>query len=234
MKLKDKIKPAIPPLPSGTYPAVCVGVVDIGDQYNKTFQNCQRKVSIVFEIPSESILVDGQEQPRQLSKRYTFSVKQNSNLYTLLNGWLNANMDESSMQEVDLFSLIGRCGFVSVSISKDGQYNNIDNVMAFPKGIPPLQSNTPAIRYDMDVDGFEGEVWDGLPDWVKNAVQKSKQYQEFAPDMVLPAPPNEEKPVDTATPQKQETAHSNVIQEETPVLSGNAEKYAVGEEECPF
>jgi len=30
--------------------------------------------------------------------------------------------------------------------------------MALPKGIAPLQSATPFIQYDMDVDGFEGEV----------------------------------------------------------------------------
>lgn len=76
MKLKDKVKAALPPLPGGTYQAICIGVVDIGTQFNKIFQNSSRKVVFIFELPSEAVLVDGIEQPRQLSNAALFpSVK---------------------------------------------------------------------------------------------------------------------------------------------------------------
>jgi len=70
--------------------------------------------------------------------------------------------------------------------------------------MPPLQSATPVIKYDMDVDGFAGEVWDNPPNWVKDKARNSKQYQELAPDTVLPAPSEEEEknPADKNPPDK--------------------------------
>jgi len=197
MKLKDKIKAKLPPLPGGTYPVICIGVADVGDQFYQKYKNTSRKVAFTFEIPSEA---DGSGQPRQLTQYYTFSANKKSKMRPMLNGWTNKNMSEQEMLEFDLFSLIGSSCLINISVSEDGQYNDIETVMSLPKGIPPLQSATPVIKYDMDVDGFEGEVWDNLPNWVKDKVRNSKQYQELAPDTVLPAPPNEEKTADTSAP----------------------------------
>lgn len=197
MKLKDKIKAKLPPLPGGTYPAICIGVADLGDQFYQKYENTSRKVAFTFEIPSES---DGEGRPRQLSQRYTFSVNKKSKMRPMLNGWTNKNMSEQEMLEFDLFSLIGSSCLINISVSEDGQYNDIETVMSLPKGMPPLQSATPVIKYDMDADGFEGEVWDNLPNWVKDKVRNSKQYRELAPDTVLSASPNEEKTADTPAP----------------------------------
>ena len=35
MKIKDRAKPALPPVPAGQYLAVCVGVYDLGEQYSE-------------------------------------------------------------------------------------------------------------------------------------------------------------------------------------------------------
>jgi|GEM_PF-557728 len=234
MKLKDKIKAKLPPLPGGTYPAICIGVADVGDQFYQQYENTSRKVAFTFEIPSEA---DGSGNPRQLTKYYTFSDSKKSKMRPLLNSWTNKNMSEQEMREFDLFSLIGSSCLINISITKDRQYNDIEAVMSLPKGIPPLQSATPAIRYDMDVDGFEGEVWDGLPNWVKEKIQKSKQYQELAPDTVLSAPPDEEKTVDTAAPLTQEPEPiraSQTTREKAPMSSSNTTENVDLEGDCPF
>lgn len=221
MKLKDKIKAKLPPLPGGTYPAICIGVADLGDQFNQTFGNISRKVAFVFEIPSETVTVDGVEQPRQLSKRCTFSTSKKSALRPLLNSWTNKNMSELEMQEFELFSLIGSSCLINVSVSKDNQYNNIETIMSLPKGIAPLQSATPFIQYDMDTDGFEGDVWDGLPNWIRDTVRQSKQYEESAPDTILPAPSEEEK--------------KNLVAEKPAEQADDSDDLpAEEEEECPF
>lgn len=217
MKLKDKIKAKLPPLPGGTYPAVCIGVADLGDQFYKEYEKTCRKVALVFEIPSES---DGEGRSRQLSQRYTFSVNKKSNLYSLLNSWTNKNMSEQEMQELDLFSLIGSSCLINVSVTEKG-YNKIEAVMSLPKGMPPLQSAAPVIKYDMDVDGFEGAVWDGLPDWIRDMVRQSKQYRESAPDTILPAPSEEEK--------------ENLVAEKPAEQADDSDDLpAEEEEECPF
>lgn len=143
-------------------------------------------------------------------------------------------MDETELQELDLFSLIGCSCFINVSISKDCQYNNIENIMSLPKGIPPLQSNTPVIRYDMDTDGFEGDIWDSLPEWVKNRIRQSEEYQEAAPDTVLPAHTEEEKTDGTGQLQNHKVNQQEEKKEETPTLYDKEPEIIDTEEECPF
>ncbi len=188
MKLKDKVKPAVPPMKSDVYMAVCVLIADLGDQYNETYKKTQRKVVFSFDIPSETVVIDGEQKTRQLSKWLTFSVNKKSTLYKMLNAWMNTSLSEQEMREIDLFTLIGRGCQVQVTVSEDGAHNNIANIMALPKGLPAPASDTKPITYDIDEDGFKGEIWDALPDWVKSAVQKSEQYQQDPPDVALDMP----------------------------------------------
>ena len=67
MKLKDKVKPAIPPMEGGVYMAVCVTVADLGDQYSEKFKNTHRKVVFSFDIPSETCLLYTSPSPRDCS-----------------------------------------------------------------------------------------------------------------------------------------------------------------------
>lgn len=188
MKLKDKVKPAVPPLEPGVYMAVCVVVADLGDQYSEKYKKSSRKVVFSFDIPSEIIEIDGEQKPRQLSKRCTFSVSKKGTLNKMLNAWMNANMSEQELGELDLFSLIGRGCQIRVTVSEDGAHNNIEDVMALPKGMSAPQSDTAPITYDIDEDGFTGEKWDALPAWMREAIEKSDQYQQDPPDKPLDMP----------------------------------------------
>ena len=188
MKLKGKVKPAVPPLEPGVYMAVCVVVADLGDRYSEKFKKSSRKVVFSFDIPSETIEIDGEQKPRQLSKRCTFSVSKKGTLNKMLNAWMNANMSEQELGELDLFSLIGRGCQIRVTVSEDGAHNNIEDVMALPKGMPAPQSDTASITYDIDEDGFFGEKWDALPTWMREAIEKSDQYQQDPPDKPLDMP----------------------------------------------
>ena len=78
MSLKAKRKPAnnIPPVDGGTYMAVCIGVIDLGEQYRQFEKQKQgryvNECMFIFEIPSERVQVDGEDKPRWLStKRLT-------------------------------------------------------------------------------------------------------------------------------------------------------------------
>lgn len=188
MKLKDKVKPAVPPLEPGVYMAVCVVVADLGDQYSEKFKKSSRKVVFSFDIPAETVEIDGEQKLRQLSKRCTFSVSKKGTLNKMLNAWMNANMSEQELGELDLFSLIGRGCQIRVTVSEDGAHNNIEDVMALPKGMPAPQSDTAPITYDIDEDGFTGEKWDALPAWMREAIEKSDQYQQDPPDKPLDMP----------------------------------------------
>ena len=188
MKLKDKVKPAIPPMEGGVYMAVCVTVADLGDQYSEKFKITQRKVVFSFDIPSETVEVDGETRLRQLSKRCTFSVSKRGMLNKMLNAWLNANMSEQDLAELDLFDFAGKACQIRVTVSEDGAHNNVKDVMALPKGMPAPMTDTQIITYDIDEDGFSGEKWEALPGWMRDTIEKSEQYQQNPPDKPLDMP----------------------------------------------
>ena len=62
MKIKDRAKPKTPPVEPGVYMAVCVGVIDLGEQYSEKFKNYSNKVKFVWALPSETIEIDGKTE----------------------------------------------------------------------------------------------------------------------------------------------------------------------------
>lgn len=193
MKLKDKCKPSIPPMEPDVYMAVCTMVIDVGQQYSERYKNVSNQILLAFDIPDVTIEVDGVDKPRQLSKRYTYSTNTKGNLYKLLCSWLNKKFSEDELGELDLFSLLGRGCQVQVTLKEDGKHNDIANVMALPRGMKTPESMNPYLSYDIDEDGFTGEKWDALPEWVRGIIERSEQYQQDPPEKVL------EMPGDTAS-----------------------------------
>lgn len=193
MKLKDKCKPSVPPMEPDVYMAVCTMVIDVGQQYSERYKNVSNQILLAFDIPDVTIEVDGVNKPRQISKRYTYSTNMKGNLYKLLCSWLNKKFSEDELGELDLFSLLGRGCQVQVTLKEDGKHNDIANVMALPRGMKTPESANPYLSYDIDEDGFAGEKWDALPEWVRGIIERSEQYQQDPPEKPL------EMPDDTAS-----------------------------------
>ena len=195
MKLKDKCKPSIPPMEPDVYMAVCTMVVDLGQQYSEVYKKVENKLLLAFDIPDVTIEIDGQRKPRQLSQRYTYTTAAKSNLYKLLCSWLNKKFTEDELRDLELFDLLGRGCQVQVTLSEDGKHNRIENVMALPRGMKAPESSNPYVSYDIDLDGFAGEKWDALPDWVRSVIEQSEQYQQDPPAQPLDMP---DAPQDTS------------------------------------
>ena len=186
MRLKDKARPSIPPMEPGVYFAVCTIVADLGDQYSEKYKNTNRQLVLGFDIPSETVEIDGEQKPRQLSRRFTFSYTKKSNLFKTLSGWLGIT-SEDEIADFDLFELAGKGCQVQVTVNENNK-NNVNALLALPRGVPAPVSSNPIVTYDVDEDGFEGQRWDALPEWIRNAVMQSEQYKEFAPDQPLDMP----------------------------------------------
>ena len=64
-----------PPIEGGTYQGICIGVIDIGTQYNDYYQKEIRRVIFIWELPELRIEVekDGEKLnlPRVISKTST-------------------------------------------------------------------------------------------------------------------------------------------------------------------
>lgn len=197
MKIKDRSKPKAPPIEPGVYIAVCVGVVDLGEQYSEKFKNYANKLMFIWELPEELIEVDGEQKPRQLSKEFAFSVSKKGNLRAFLSSWNTVTYTDESFGEVDVFDQLGTGCQVSVALNETGEYSNVVNVMALPKGVTAPTAVAPLVRWDME--HWSDETFGMLPEWIQEKIKKSTQYQkEHTPtDCIEVAAPA--APVPTAT-----------------------------------
>ena len=189
MKIKDRAKPKAPPVDPGVYMAVCVGVVDLGEQYSEVYKSYSNKVKFIWALPSETIEVDGKPEERQLSREFSIATKKNSKLRTFLGGWNSKNYSDEEFMDLDLFDQIGKPCQLNVVLNDTGEYANVESVMPLPKGFPAPVSKTAFFTWDMD--SWDDEAFEKLPQWAQEQIKKSTQYQTtHAPvaDVAVPAP----------------------------------------------
>ena len=184
MKIKDRAKPKAPPVEPGVYMAVCVGVVDLGEQYSEKFKSYSNKVKFVWALPSETIEIEGKTEERQLSKEFTVSISKKGGLRTFLESWNSKTYSDDEFAELDVFDQIGKPCQLQVVLNDTGEYSNVANLMPIPKGMPAPVSKTSYITWDMDA--WDDAVFDKLPAWTQDQIKKSTQYQkEHAPDTAI-------------------------------------------------
>ena len=188
MKIKDRAKPKTPPVEPGVYMAVCVGVIDLGEQYSEKFKSYSNKVKFVWALPSETIEIDGKTEERQLSKEFTFSVSKKGGLRTFLESWNSKTYSDDEFADLDVFDQLGKPCQLQVVLNDTGEYSNVANLMPLPKGMPAPVSNTAFITWDMDA--WNDTVFEALPEWTKEQIKKSTQYQkDHAPDTTVEVKP---------------------------------------------
>ena len=180
---KKKAKSSVPPLAADTYPAVCVGVIDLGEQHSEKFKNYQNKVMFLFEIIGETVDVDGEAKPRWLSKEYTLSLSEKSNLAKTITAWTGREItDDENENGFDVSTLLGRKALVVVTCKENdnGTFNDITVITSPPKmiQIPDAQSE----QLMFEVESWNAEVFEKLPEWIQNKIKKSTEYQtKYAP-----------------------------------------------------
>lgn len=184
MKIKDRAKPKAPPVEPGVYMAVCVGVVDLGEQYSEKFKSYSNKVKFVWALPGETIEIEGKQEERQLSKEFTISASKKSNLRAFLESWNAKSYSDEEFGEVDLFNQIGKACQLQVVLNDTGEYSNVANLMPLPKGMPTPTSKTAFFTWDMDA--WDDAVFEKLPEWTQEQIKKSTQYQKnHAPETTV-------------------------------------------------
>lgn len=176
MKIKDRAKPKVPPVEPGVYIGICIGIIDLGEQYSETFKKFSNDVMIVWELAGETVEVDGEQKPRQLSRTFSVATSKKSKLRAFLSSWNGKQYGDDEFGEVDLFDQIGKVCQLNVVLNDTGEYANIDNLMPLPKGMPAPATDTPAIRWDMDA--WDDEVFKTLPEWVQEKIKQSTQYKK--------------------------------------------------------
>ena len=192
MKIKDRAKPKVPPVEPGVYMAVCVGFVDLGEQYSDKFKTYANKGMYIWELAGEMIEIDGEQKPRQLSKEFTISGSSKSNLRKFIESWNGKSYSDDEFMEFDLFDQIGKPCQLNVVLSESKEYSNVDNLMPIPRGFPAPTTSSTLVKWDMDA--WNDEVFATLPEWIQDKIKNSTQYQKsHAPDTVIEVKDNAEE-----------------------------------------
>ena len=180
MKVKDRARPKIPPVEPGVYVAVCVYSIDLGEQlceYKDKSKSYNNQVQLGFELIGETVEIDGKQEPRTLSRTLNFARSKNSSLRKFVQSWLGKTFSDEAFDEFDTNDLVGMPAQLSVILNESGDYSNIDTIMQLPKGMPAPQATQPLIRFD--IDPWDDAAFEQLPDWAKEKVKKSTQYQKL-------------------------------------------------------
>lgn len=190
MKLKNRSKPMRPPVQGGTYLAVCVYSIDLGEQlceFEGKKPEYKDKVLLGFELCGITYDEDGIPKPYDLSKTYTASRHKNASIRKTVEAWNGKEMSEEEAEAFDTNDLVGRTAMVNVVLKENG-YNDIQSIIQIPAGLPSPTATIPFIRFD--IDPWDQAAFDALPEWAQNRVKKSTQYQkEHAPTETIAAVP---------------------------------------------
>ena len=75
------------PAPAGNHVARCISIIDLGTHHNEMYNTDRTQVFIQWELPNETIEIDGEEKPFTIGTFYTASLSEKANLRKDLESW---------------------------------------------------------------------------------------------------------------------------------------------------
>jgi hypothetical protein len=191
MKIKTGVKPSLPPVPGGTYLAVCVYSIAIGEQlceFKDKGKSYNNQVMLGFELQGVTVEIDGKQEARTLGRTFNIAKSKNAALRKFVGAWEAKEYTDEEFLELDTNDLVGKPAMLNVVLNESGEYSNIESIMQIPVGFPVPQPTLPLIRFDMEP--WDQAAFDKLPEWAQERIKKSTEWQKnHAPTDTIAAAP---------------------------------------------
>ena len=182
---KDSGNISIPNLEDGVYTAVSSMIIDLGVQRNERFDKDQRKFMLIWNIVGETVDINGEILPRTISKEYTFSLNEKSNLRKDLEAWRGQAFTEEELQGFVLTNILNKgCQLQIINKENNGKtFNNIAGIMALAKGmtVEPLEKVT---VFDIEEEST-WNAYDIVPQWIKEKIKKAVNLEQLGFDKYI-------------------------------------------------
>jgi hypothetical protein len=169
-------------VPSGTHIAVCYSMIHIGNvewEYQGEYK-VSNKVRMSFELSNELRDYGGeQKQPMVISKEYTLSLHEKSNLRKDLESWRGSAFNSDDLKNFDITSLLGKSCMVSIIHKKSNsgvEYANIGNVSSLTKGVESPKQHNKNFIFNY-ADNFNEDWLESQPDWIKEQIKSTEDYE---------------------------------------------------------
>lgn len=173
--VKESGESNIPLVEEGVHQAICYALYDLGTHYSEKFDKWSHQCLIAWELPDIRFTnKDGDDVPRVVSKKYTLSLGEKSNLRKDLQSWRGKVFTADELLGFDLTSILGsNCMIQIIHTSKDGKtYANIGSIIPCLKSVPTKVPENKLIKFSLDEDA---PIPEGIPAWIKAIILDSKE-----------------------------------------------------------
>lgn len=163
--------------PAGTHIARCIRLIDIGTQHGEWQgqPNARNQVIVQWELPNETMVIDGQDKPLIVSKFYTNSLSEKANLRKDLESWRSRAFSIEELMRFDLMNILNKPCMLSV-VHNDKNKAKVNSVSGLPKGMtcPPAVNQPDAFW----IDEWDQAKFDALSDGFKRLIMESDEYKQ--------------------------------------------------------
>ena len=173
------------PIAAGTYVARCYSMVHLGT-IKESYMGEEKyvnKVRLTFELPTEMKVFkeENGEQPQVISKEFTLSLGDKSNLRAFLNSWRGKALTEDECKSFDIAVLAGKACTLSIihktSKVSGNTYAEIASIGGVMKGMQVPDLINPEMVFS--VTNFDQVAFDSFPDFIKEKIESSNEYQQI-------------------------------------------------------
>src|SRR5690606_33489437 len=156
----------------GTYPFVCVQVIDLGTQPSKVEKYGDTHwVQLALELVEERT---SDNQPMVVYTRVNNINTPRSKLTKTLKAWLNVK----DLDNFDMERCLGAAGMVTIvhNEHEGNTYANVQTMTALPKGMKVKKHSEPLISLFLD-ESFDEDVLGELPEFLQTMIKASPEYK---------------------------------------------------------
>lgn len=179
--------------PAGNHVARCFSMVHIGTIEENILGTVKKlnKVRISFELPNE--LEDfghGKQEPHIISKDFTLSMHEKASLRKFLESWRGKAFSEDEAKQFDIAKLLTKpcqIQIINKKAKNGNEYAEVSSVSTLLKGVTcPAQINE-TIEFSVLNNPFQQAIFDKLPEFLKDKIKRSEEYQKLSTPSVTEA-----------------------------------------------
>ena len=166
---------SFPSVPVGVHKARCIKVIDLGTQKNDFEGNIswKRQVLVIWETPDQT---NETSEPITISKFYTLSLHEKSNLGIDLTSWRGRPFSETEKKGFDISKLIGHTCLLNVI--QGNKNNKIGSIMPLPKGDKIAEQYHTGVVFDLEkYQKGQKEIFNQLSEGIRKIILGSKELE---------------------------------------------------------
>lgn len=192
----------VAPIPQDIHIGRCVGMYDIGTQYNEKWKKSTRKVVLSFELPEVRLQFEKEDgtkidTPRVASKEYGLSLHKKANLRADLVSWRGKDFTAEEEKGFDITKILGQPVMVTITHKEGGNkkiYSNISALGKPHKSIKFPKQELESLMFSFeDCESYEEMMEvigaDGFPEWIRKKIEQSSEYKALKERAAVVAPP---------------------------------------------